>query len=141
RPPNLQLPRARARALRDPRLDARRDCEPPGYSPWGVGGWRLEVGGWQLTTNYKPPTTNLSRGCRRRLRRRILSRTRRHRDDPQPVELVHVHLLIADPVAVLVNPSQRLVEETGFRIALRHGAFHHVQLVLVHRDEGHRARL
>jgi hypothetical protein len=61
--------------------------------------------------------------------------------EAEAVDFVDVNLLISNAVAVLVHPSERLVEEAGLRISLRHRPLEDVQLVLAHCDERHRPRL
>ena len=52
-----------------------------------------------------------------------------------------IQRLIANPIAVLVEPSQGLLKEPGLRITLRHGSLRDVEPVRVHVDRGQRARL
>src|SRR6185503_11376745 len=63
----------------------------------------------------------------------------RRRSVAEAVDLVGVDLLIAHAVAVLVEISHRLLEESRLGIALRNGAFGDIELVLAHAGEHERA--
>src|SRR5438132_598006 len=61
----------------------------------------------------------------------------RRRIHAHPVVRVRVDdVLVADAVAVCVDPTDRLLKEAGLWISLRHRSLEDVQLVLAHRDVG-----
>src|ERR1041384_8460177 len=74
---------------------------------------------------------------RRRSRRRKSSTGDGRRIDAHSVIRVRIDdALIADAVAVRIDPAHRLLEQTRLGIALRHGALEDIQLVVARRDVG-----